>query len=101
MIDPRIRKLASILTQYSIKIKPGDTIQVSSGLAARPLVLEVCKNILKKGAIPKVDIEMPGLGYTYFKYANEKILKSFPKIAEYNAKNVAGSIRIGAEYNTK
>jgi len=100
-MDPRIKKLADILVNYSIKVKKGDVIQVRTGLEAQPLVLEVCKNILKKGAIPKLEVGMPGFAYTYYKYAPNSVLNSYPKIAEYSAKNTAGYIGIGAEYNTK
>ena len=101
MVDPRIAKLADILVNYSIKIKKGDIIQVSAGIEAKPLVLEVAKLMVKKGAYPLVHTEMPGLGYTILKYASNDLLKKYPKIAEFEAKTVAGSIGIGSDYNTR
>ncbi|MBI5389849.1 aminopeptidase [Candidatus Woesearchaeota archaeon] len=101
MIDPRVVELARILTDYSIRIKKGDLISIDCGMEAQPLVLEICKNILKKGAIPKVNAGMPGYAYTYYKYAPDEVLKTFPQLAEMEAKMAAGSIGIGAEYNTR
>lgn len=100
-MDPRIKKLADILVNYSIKVNKGDVIQVNTGIEAQALTLEVCKNILKKGAIPKVDVQLPGFAYTYYKYAPKEVLENYPTIAEFTAKNIAGSIGIGTEYNTK
>ncbi len=101
MADPRIEKLADILVNYSIKIKKGDVIEVSTGYEAKELALEVCRLIIKKGALPRVHVGLDGYAYTYFKYATEEQLTRYPKIAVYEAKNSDGSISIGAEYNTK
>jgi aminopeptidase len=101
MVDPRAVKLADILVNYSIKVKKGDVIQVSGGVEAQPLIIEVCKNILLKGAVPYLTVQMPGFAFNYYKYATEEMLKIYPKIAEFTAKEIAGSIGIGTEYNTK
>jgi aminopeptidase len=101
MVDPRVKKLADILANYSVKIKKGDIIDLNAGVEAQDLVLEICKIILKKGATPKLNVQMPGFAYTFFKYAPKNVLEQYPKIAEFNAKNTAGSIGIGTEYNTK
>ena len=101
MTDPRIKKLADILVNYSIKIKKGDTIQLSFEAKAKPLALECYKLILKRGAFPLVKTAMEGFGYAYYKLASKEQLKKFPKLAMYEAKNIQGSISIGGEYNTK
>ena len=101
MMDQREKKLADILVNYSVKMKKGDTIQVNCGMEAKSLALEVCKLIMKKGAIPRVHTTLPGFAYTYYKHATEEMLKKYPKIAEFEAKNIAGSISIGTESNTK
>ncbi len=101
MLDPREKKLADILVNYSVKVKKGDIIAVRCGLEAKNLALEVCKLILKKEAFPKLNVGIPGYGYLFYKHATDKMLKNYPKIAEFEAKNIAGSIGIGVEHNTK
>ena len=101
MVDQRIVALAKILTDYSIKIKKGDTIEIDAGAEARDLILELSKNILKKGAVPKVNLMLPGFSYVYYNHATPEILKRFPKIRMFEAENVDGNISIGTEYNTK
>jgi aminopeptidase len=100
-MDPRITKLAKILTDYSIKIKKGDIIELNFGINAAPLALECYKNILKKGALPLAHTAPPGFTYTYYKYASEEQLKNFPEISMFEAKKAAGSIGIGGTQNTK
>src|SRR3989344_3211524 len=101
MVDPRIKKLAEIFVNYSLKIKKGDTVEISCGPEAQALVLELSKLILQKGAVPLIRSGMPGSANVYYKYASEEILKKFPKIAMYEAKNCNAWITIGTEYNTK
>ncbi len=101
MADSRIVKLAKILTDYSVEIKKGDIITINSGVEAKSLVLEVAKNILKKGAIPRINLELEEYPYLYYKYAKEDQLKHFPKITMYEVKNTQGFISIGTEYNTR
>ena len=101
MADDRIIKLARIFTDHSLSIKKGDIIKVNAGIEAKPLVLEVAKNILKKGAIPRVDIDLPGYAYTYYSNASDAQLSAKPGISLYEAKKIAGVITIGCGYNTK
>jgi len=101
MIDQRVKKLADILVNYSIRIKKGDVISVFGGVESKSLLLEICKLILKKGALPRLNVGLDGSGYIYFKYASEEQLKYFPKISMYEAKNVAGEITVNTENNTR
>ncbi len=101
MLGPREQKLAKLLVDYSIKVKRGDIIKINTGVEAKTLIQEICKNILLKGATPKIDVDMPGFAYTYFKYAQQNVLEQFPKIAEFEAKEAAGYIGIYCNRNTK
>lgn len=101
MVDSRIKRLAHILADYSVKIKEGDTVEISCGQEARLLVLELTKIILKKGAIPLIRTGIDGVAPIYYRYASDKILKRFPKIAMYEARNVQAWISIGTDTNTK
>ena len=101
MTDARIAKLANILTNHSIKIKKGDIIELSFGIEAAPLALEVYKNILKKGALPAIHAVPPGFSYAYYKHASEEQLSKTPIIGMFEAKKSAGSISIGSPVNTR
>jgi len=100
-MDERIKKLAKILTDYSIKIKKKDTILIESGIEAKELLLEIAKNIIKKGAFPRINLNLPGFSYLYFKYAKEWQLRTYPKISDYEIRHCNGIISINTDYNTK
>ena len=101
MVDDRIKKAAKVIVDYSTKIKRGDYVQIISDPAAQEMVLEVYKQVLLKGAYPKVKISLPGMGYTYYKHATEEQLKHFPKLAMDEMKKTDATIYIGAPSNTK
>ena len=101
MADARIEMLAEILVSYSVKVKRGSAIKINLGPEARELGLEVYKRVLGKGAFPIVNCTLPGFAYEYYKRATNEQLKRFPKIAEFEVKNIDGVISIGTEYNTR
>ncbi|MFH1972040.1 MAG: aminopeptidase [archaeon] len=100
-MDPRITKLAEILTNYSIKIKEGDTIQINGGIESKDLVLECYRKVLEKGAYPRTSISLPNQSFIYYNTANEKQLRKLPKIAMFEAKNSDGFIGIWSTTNSR
>ena len=38
MADPRIDKLAQLMTRYSVKLKPGNTVVIRGDAIAAPLI---------------------------------------------------------------
>ena len=97
--EEKIQKLAKIIVEHSIKVKKGDFVQISAGIPARQLILELYKQILKKGAYPRVNVDFEGLSSTYYKYASQEQLKKFPKISMYEMQNTDALIFIGAPEN--
>ncbi len=101
MIDPRVKKLAEILVNYSVKVERGSVIQINFGVEAAPLALEVYKLVLEKGGLPNINPIVQGFAYQYYKLATNEQLKHFPKSAMFRAERADGVISIGADYNTK
>ena len=46
MTDPRLEKLADILVNYCVAVRPGDWVRVQADVLALPLVYEVQRLIL-------------------------------------------------------
>ncbi|MFH1072451.1 MAG: aminopeptidase [Nanoarchaeota archaeon] len=101
MIDSRMAQLADIIVNYSISVNKGDIIKVNFGVDAKDLALEIYRKLIEKGALPRAEAILPGFSYAFFRHSSDEQLKTFPRIAMYEARIVAGSISIGAEYNTK
>ena len=45
MQDPRIDKLAKVITEYSVGVKPGDRVYITTSPAAQPLTLAVIEQV--------------------------------------------------------
>lgn len=101
MADERVKKLAKVIVDYSVAVKKGENVIISSSVLAEPLVREVYKLVLKKRAYPLMNIGLDDLSYYYYKNASKEQLKKFPKIFEYQVKNSQVYIGIGAPANTR
>lgn len=101
MKDFRIIKAANILVNYSTRVRKGDYVQIVADYLAKDMALEVYKLVVKNGAYPILHIGLPGAAYYYYKYASERQLRHFPKIAMYEMKNADVVIYVGASSNTR
>jgi aminopeptidase len=101
MVDERISKLAKILVEHSTKVKKGDLVVINGDTVAEPLVKEVYRLCLLKGAYPAVHLSLPGMAHTYYKYANDDQLARFPEVAMFEAKKADVFINIHGDMNTR
>ena len=94
-----VKKLAKILVDYSCKVKKGETVLIDSDLPAKPLVLELYRQILLKGAYPMIDWSTEGFAHIYYNNATEEQLRHYPKITEFKHLNTDAFIFIRAPKN--
>ncbi len=74
-MDPRIDKLADLLVNYSVAVKPGDKVLLEGSLVAEPLLKAIYVKILQAGGLPFVLAEIPGTATLFYKHASEEQLK--------------------------
>ena len=101
MQDSRIKETARILVDYSNEVKKGDKIIIDASYEAAPLVREIYKLCIQKGAYPKVNIGIPGLTKIYYDHASKEQLDHFPEFALQEAKYGNVFFSIGAPSNTR
>ena len=46
MADPRVSRLAELLTSYSVEVRDGDEVLIRAGVEALPLIRELYKHVL-------------------------------------------------------
>ncbi len=100
-MDPRVRKWARLLVDYSIGVKKGDVVLIRGSVEAQPLVKACFEEVLKRGAHPIVRLSFEGQSYTYYKLASEEQLTFISEIDRVTARTINGLISIIAESNTK
>ena len=54
MTDPRVEKLARVIAEYSVGIKPGDRVFITASPVAQPLTLAVIEQVIKRGGHPHI-----------------------------------------------
>lgn len=97
--DKRIVKLTKLLVDYCCKIKRNDKVLIIADLPAKPLVLEIYKQIIQKGAYPRIEWNVEGFAPIYYDYAGAEQLRHYPKITEYVHRNMNALIFIRAPIN--
>lgn len=98
----RVKKQAEVLVDYSTKVKKGDNVQVLADFLAKPLVLEIYKLLIKRGAGEvRVKFGSYELSEIFYKNATDEQLKNFPKISEFEMKNTDCFIAVRSSKNTR
>jgi aminopeptidase len=101
MVDERVNKLAKILVEHSTKVRKKDRVIISGDSIAEPLITEVYRLCLAKGAYPAVHVHLPSLAPLYYKNASEDQLKLFPEVTMFESKKADVFINIHASSNTR
>ena len=105
MIDPRVSKLAQILVNYSVKVKPGDLVYIRGylfSLEAIPLFREIYREALRSGGHPYVTLMgEESLRHIFFSEASENQLSHVDPITDYTKRNFDCEIIICGGSNTR
>ena len=101
MADIRLNKLANILVNYSLEIKPGAQIEIRTNPSALDIALLVYEEAVKAGAYVLNSISIPGSEETFFKFANDDQLDYVSPIRKQIYETFNAVLVIGAEHNTR
>jgi len=101
MPDPRIEKLAAVLVDYSVAVKPGDKVMIQGSTVAEPLLKEVYTKVLQAGGHPLVLARLPGMNELMFRHASDEQLKHVPEPVKLVIETYDASITIMSSMNTK
>ncbi len=101
MMDPRIDKLADVLVNYSIKVKPGDKVLIQGSTLAEPLLKAVYVKTLQTGGHPLLLATLPGVDELLYRYASDKQLQHLPDPLKLVVETYDARISVQAMANTK
>jgi aminopeptidase len=93
------KEIAKILVDYSCKVKKGEKVYISADLLAKPLVLEIYRRVLEKGAYPSLYWGVEGFSPIYYNTVSEEQLKNFPEILEFTYNKCSAFMFIRAPAN--
>jgi len=100
-MDTRIKKMAEVLVKYSLAIKKGDRFFIRSTPLAQPLVREVYRMAIKRGAVVDVVLNFPELQRIYLETADEELLKEPTPLQLFGVEHYNKFLGIGAAFNSR
>lgn len=101
MNDPRIEKLARVLTKYSLNLKPGDVLAINGSAIAAPLITACYRAALRCGAHVITDVRLDALQEIFYTEANRDQLQWVSPFARFKTRKIDASLGIWGEENTK
>lgn len=112
MADPRIHaaalrraspveKLAKVMVNYSLELKPGQKFWLRTTPLAEELNLAVYEETVKAGAYVFVDQRIPGADEIYYKHASDDQLDYVSPIRQIIADTFDASLYIEALHNSR
>lgn len=101
MLDPRVAKMADVLINYSLEIKPGDKLVIIGLPPAAPLIRECFRAALRAGGHPVVNATIPGVDEILFAEASEEQLRFVPQPLVDEVEYFDARLTIRAADNTK
>jgi aminopeptidase len=94
-------KYAELLVGYSLGLKKGDQLLISTTYLAEPLVREVVRQVLKVGAHPETWIAMNGISRVRFEEADSDQLAHVSPLFSYAVEHYQAFLTIRAPFNVK
>ena len=101
MTDPPVARLADLLVNYSLELKPGQIVRLDGGTVAAPFVRELYRAALRAGAYPRTRVEVEGIDVIAVGEASEEQLTFISEIDRYEIDHVDAIVTIWADRNTR
>jgi aminopeptidase len=100
-MDHRLSKLADILVNYSVEVKPGEWVSINANHIASPLVEEITRAVMQAGGHPTVILSADEISEANLRYANDDQLKWISPLARLIYEKADATIGIIASGNTR
>ncbi len=101
MTDLRITRLADVLVNYSLELRPKEELVIRTSPLADELTLAVYKAALLAGAQPLILNSVPGQMEVFYKYASDDQLDYISPINRLINENYRAILDIDANHNTR
>lgn len=101
MSDLRLEKLADLLVNYSVKIRPGEKVAIQGETIAAPLLSAVYARVLQAGGHATVLPSLPDLEELFYRHASREQLQYVSEIDRLVRERHDVLIQIDGASNTK
>ncbi len=101
MADIRVEKMADLLVNYSVAVKPGDKVVIQGETGGEPLIKAVFVKVLQAGGLPYIMPSLPGVEELLYKYGSDKQLQFVPEPYKLVMSTFDCRIVVFSDSNTK
>ncbi len=101
MVDPRYEIWAKTLVGYSVEVQPGQTVSISGGTAAEPLLRAIYKEVVAQGGFPVLLPALPGLATDLLRNGSDDQLRFISPLERFVREEADVAITVMAETNTR
>jgi aminopeptidase len=101
MRDPRVEKMAEILVDYSVKVKPNDLVSIRGSYVAEPLMLALYRKVLERDAHPLLRASLPAAQPLFYRFAKDHQLEYIWEPDRWFNENLDVEFGIISEINTR
>jgi len=101
MPDSRIAKLAQVLVNYSLELKPGQQFELRTSPLAEDLALAVYAEAVQAGAHVFVRNSLPGAEELFYQHGSDEQLDYVSPVRKLMVETFDATLAIGAEHNTR
>ena len=99
--DSRIETWAKVLVGYSVGVEPGQTVAISGGVAAEPLLRAVYREVLAAGGLPVMMPVFSGLNADLLGRGSDEQIRFRTALERFQRLEADASIQVMADTNTK
>ena len=101
MIDPRYERLAQLVLDHSLELKPGHVVRIEADAVAAPLILPLHREAIKRGAHAYTALDLSGLAELLVAHGSDEQLSFVSPIELREMETIDAAISIWSEPNTR
>lgn len=101
MIDPRAARLADLLINYSLELRPGQLVRIDGGTVAAPLITELYRSAVRAGANAHTRVVVEDTEVIEVQEGGDDQLTFVSEIERFEVEHVDAVITIWADRNTR
>lgn len=101
MVDARVDKLAQVLVEYSVGVRPRDKVLIQGGAIAEPLLKAIVRRVVQAGGFPLTIVSLDGWDEILYRYGSDEQLSHIPEPMKVVMETYDASISLMSSENTK
>jgi aminopeptidase len=101
MKDPRYERLAELLLDHSLELKPGQVLRIEGPAVAAPLIVPLHRHALERGAHPYAAVDLSGLTELLVNRGSDEQLDFVSPLALREVDAIDAAITILSQANTR